>query len=235
MKVVILCGGLGSRLSEETKNIPKPMVRVGSRPIVCHIINIYKKYGIKDFILLSGYKSNIIKSYFKKEYKDANINVKVHYTGKLSQTGGRLLRVKFLLDKEEFFLMTYGDGVADINIKKLISFHIKNKKTVTVTAVKPPVRFGELTINKNQVVRFDEKIQSKSGWISGGFFVVNRKIFKFLKNDTTVFEKEPINKLVKQKQLSAYKHKGFWQCMDTLRDKKYLVSLLRKGKAKWIK
>ena len=233
MKAVILCGGLGSRLAEETTVIPKPMVKIGSRPIICHIIDIYKKYGIKNFILLTGYKSSIISKFFLSGYK--NLNIKIVYTGKKSSTGGRLLRAKKYLIKENFFLLTYGDGVSDINIKKLINFHKKKKKLATVTIVKPPVRFGEIKYKENLVTSFKEKPQADSGWISGGFFVFSNKIFDFLKNDTTVLEKGPMINLVKKKQLAAYKHTGFWQCMDTLREKKLLVRLLNKGKAVWLK
>jgi glucose-1-phosphate cytidylyltransferase len=231
LKAVILCGGYGSRLSEETVNIPKPMVKIGKKPIVCHIIDIFKKYGIEDFLLLTGYKSSIIKKYFQTGYK--NLNIQTLYTGKNSQTGGRLLRAKKYLLNENFFFLTYGDGVSDVNIKKLVNFHIKNKRVGTVTMVKPTVRFGELKHSKNLVTSFKEKPQAESGWISGGFFLFNKEIFRFLKNDLTILEKSPMIALVKKKQLSGYKHNGFWQCMDTMREKKLLISLLAKGKAPW--
>ncbi len=231
LKAVILCGGYGSRLSEETVSIPKPMVKIGKKPIVCHIIDIFKKYGINDFLLLTGYKSSVINSYFRKGYK--KLKIKTLYTGKNSQTGGRLLRAKKYLSNENNFFLTYGDGVSDIDVKKLLNFHVKNKRVGTVTMVKPTVRFGELKFNKNLITSFKEKPQAENGWISGGFFVFNKEIFKFLKNDLTVLEKSPMISLVKKKQLSGYKHKGFWQCMDTLREKKLLISLLAKGKAPW--
>lgn len=233
LKAVILCGGFGSRLSEETVNIPKPMIKIGKKPIVCHIIDIFKKHGVNNFLLLTGYKSFIIKNYFQKNYR--NLNIQTLYTGKSSQTGGRLLRAKKYLVNEKFFFLTYGDGVSSINIKKLLNFHIKNKKVGTVTMVKPTVRFGELKHNKNLITSFKEKPQAERGWISGGFFVFNNEIFKFLKNDLTVLEKNPMISLVNKKQLSGYKHHGFWQCMDTLREKKILVSLLAKKKAPWKK
>ena len=232
IKTVILCGGLGTRLSEETKIIPKPMVKIGNIPILCHILNIYSKYGFNDFLLATGYKSKIIENFFKK--RKSNYNVKTIYTGKNTLTGGRLLRLKKYFKKNETFMLTYGDGVSNQNIKELLKFHLKNKKIATVTAVRPPVRFGELSINKNFVKSFKEKPQITGSWINGGFFVFNYEIFKFIKGDSVMLEKYPLEKLSKKKQLIAYKHKGFWQCMDTMRDKKYLNSLIKSNKAKWI-
>ena len=232
IKTVILCGGLGTRLSEETKIIPKPMVKIGNIPILCHILNIYSKYGFNDFLLATGYKSKIIENFFKK--RKSNYNVKTIYTGKNTLTGGRLLRLKKYFKKNETFMLTYGDGVSNQNIKELLKFHLKNEKIATVTAVRPPVRFGELSINKNFVKSFKEKPQITGSWINGGFFVFNYEIFKFIKGDSVMLEKYPLEKLSKKKQLIAYKHKGFWQCMDTMRDKKYLNSLIKSNKAKWI-
>jgi|TARA_B110001452_G_scaffold42428_1_gene32520 glucose-1-phosphate cytidylyltransferase len=230
MKIVILCGGKGTRLSEETRKIPKPMVKIGKKPILIHIMDYYKSFGFDNFILAVGYKQNIIRDYFKKN-RTFN-SVKVVDTGQNTLTGGRVLRLKKYFNKEETFLLTYGDGVTNLNLKNLIRFHKKNRKIATMTAVKPPVRFGELMIKKNIVKKFEEKPQSSSGWINGGFFVLNYKIFKYIKNDLIMLEREPLEKLVKIKQLVAYKHNGFWQCMDTLRDK-ILLNKIFKKKIPW--
>ena len=235
MKTVILCGGLGSRLSEETKTKPKPMVTIGGIPTVCHIINIYKKNGFKDFILATGYKSDYIKKYFsKKMIKKLNCKIKIVFTGHKTMTGGRVLRLKRFFKKNEDFMLTYGDGLTNQNIKRLVKMHSQSKKVATVTAVRPPIRFGELTLHGNKVKNFREKIQSNKGWINGGFFVLNYKIFKFIRNDNTMFERDPMQKLVEKKQLSAFKHKGFWHCIDTMRDKKILEQIFKSGKAPWI-
>lgn len=231
-KVVILCGGYGSRLSEETKLIPKPMVKIGGIPIVVHIIRYFKFYGFRKIILATGYKSKIIEDYFKK--RKEFYNVSTIFTGKNSLTGGRLLRLKKYLRNDEEFFLTYGDGLTDLNLKKLYKFHHRHKKLATVTAVHPPVRFGELELKQNNVRNFAEKKQVKSSWISGGFFIFNKKIFNYLKNDRTILETSPMQKLTKSKNLFAYKHEGFWQCMDTLREKKLLEDLLEKNKAPWI-
>jgi len=231
MKIVILCGGKGTRLSEETTKIPKPMVIIGNKPILIHIMNFYKFYGFNDFILAAGYKQNIIRNYFKKN-KSFN-TVKIVNTGQNTLTGGRLLRLKKYFNKNENFMLTYGDGVTNLNLKKLIKLHKKNNKIATMTAVKPPVRFGELKIKNNLVKQFKEKPQSSAGWINGGFFCMNYKIFKYLKDDT-MLERETLEKLVKLKQLAAYKYYGFWQCMDTLRDKILLNKILKKKKELWL-
>jgi glucose-1-phosphate cytidylyltransferase len=233
MKIVILCGGKGTRLSEETIKIPKPMVKIGSKPILIHIMNYYKLYGFNDFILAAGYKQKIIRDYFKKN-KNFKM-VKVVNTGQNTLTGGRLLRLKKYFNRNENFMLTYGDGVTNLNLKNLIKFHQKNNKIATITAVKPPVKFGELKIKKNLVKQFEEKPQSSDGWINGGFFVLNSKIFKYIKNDSTMLEREPLKKLVKLKQLVAYKHNGFWKCMDTLRDKILLNQIFKKKKLTWMK
>ena len=230
MKVIILCGGLGSRLSEETKTKPKPMVRIGKKPIVCHIMEIYKKFGFNEFILAAGYKSGYIKKYFKK--RKFGFKVDVISTGETTLTGGRLLRLKKIIKKNETFMLTYGDGLTSQNIKRLLNFHISQNKIATVTAVRPPVRFGELQIAKNTVSEFKEKPQSKKGWINGGFFVFNYKVFDYIKNDKISFEKEPMEKLSKNKNLMAYKHLGFWKCMDNLGDKNYLEKLYKENKFK---
>ncbi|MDB9983395.1 sugar phosphate nucleotidyltransferase [Candidatus Pelagibacter sp.] len=232
MKVVILCGGLGSRLSEETKKIPKPMVNVGKIPILVHIMNIYSKYGYNDFILALGYKKNIINNYFKKNtFK--NWNIKLVDTGYKTLTGKRLLKIRKYLSNDENFLLTYGDGVSDINLNNLINFHNKSKKVATVTAVRPPARFGQLQIKKNVVTNFDEKNQINTGWINGGYFIFNKRIFKYIPNSNTMLERDTMINLTKNNQISAYKHSGFWQCMDTLRDKELLNEIWKKNKKKW--
>ena len=226
MKVIILAGGLGTRMSEYTKTIPKPMVKIKKKPILVHIMEHYYSYGFKDFIIAGGYKSQIIKDYFKKKNKH-NWNVNIINTGLNTMTGGRLKRLKKYLE-DESFLMTYGDGISNVDIKKLIFFHNKNKKIMTLTAVRPPARFGTLKISGNIVKYFKEKSQIDEGWINGGFFVIDPKIFRYLKNDRTILERQPIEQLTKEKQLIAYKHKDFWQCFDTKRD----IDLLNKKKGK---
>ena len=225
MKVVILAGGLGTRMSEITKTIPKPMVKILNKPILIHIMEHYYKYGFKEFYIALGYKGKVIKNFFKgKKFK-----WKTHLieTGKKTMTGGRLKRLnKFL--KNDHFLMTYGDGISNVNIKKLIQFHRKNKKIATLTAVRPPARFGSIKINGKIVKVFREKSKLDEGWINGGFFVFDPKIFKYIKNDSTFLEKEPLEIISKKKQLIAYKHEGFWHCMDTLRDKYLIEKILKK-------
>jgi len=233
MKVIILCGGLGSRLAEETKKKPKPMVEIGGKPIIRHIMGIYSQFGYKDFILAAGYKAKYIKKYF--ENKKFSFNIKVINTGRNTLTGGRLLRLKKLFKKNDNFMLTYGDGLSSQNIKKLVKFHLSHKKIGTLTAVHPPVRFGELKINKDKVKLFQEKPQSKTSWINGGFFVFNYDIFDFIKGDKTMLEKEPLQKLAKSNQLHAYKHSGFWQCMDTMRDKIFLNNLVKSKSIPWKK
>ena len=233
MKAVILCGGLGTRLSEETDKIPKPMVKIGDKPIIWHIMKYFQFYGIDDFILAAGYKKQKIEEYFEnnKEFK----KIRVVDTGQETLTGGRLLRLRESLINDKFFFMTYGDGLSNIDLKKLLIFHKNHKKNATVTAVHPPVRFGELELENNNVLDFEEKPQSKAGWINGGFFVLSKKIFEYIDNDQTIFEREPMKNLCKDKQLMAYKHEDFWQCMDTLRDKNLLNKLLKENQAPWIK
>ena len=235
VKVVILCGGLGTRLSEETKLKPKPMVSIGGDPILIHIMNIYSKYGLKNFILALGYKQKYIRNYFKKNTKFKKWNIKFVNTGLKSLTAKRIELCKKYLLNDNFFLVTYGDGVTNLNIKKLIAFHLKSKKTATVTAVRPPARFGELKINQNIVAKFDEKNQINSGWINGGFFVFNREIFNFFPKKNSMLERNTMQKLTNKKQLIAYKHKGFWQCMDTMRDKQLLNKIWKNKKLKWLK
>jgi len=230
---VILCGGLGTRLAEETKITPKPMVKIGKKPILCHIIDYYKFFGVKNFYLLTGYKSKFITDYFSGGYK--KLNIKTIYTGKNSQTGGRLLRAQKFLKSEDNFYLTYGDGLSNVNLRKLYNLHVKSNFFATVTAVRPPLRFGELNLKKNVVKNFYEKTTAKESWISGGFFIFNYKIFDFLNNDATILEQKPIKSLINIRKLGAHKHNGFWQCMDTLREKIYLNKIWYKGKAPWKK
>ncbi len=235
MKVVILAGGLGTRISEYTNTIPKPMIQIGKLPILLHIMNIYIKFGHYDFFIAAGYKRNIIEKYFQNFQKEGKqftqvifkkrCNITILETGKNSMTGGRLKRVSKYIKKNEDFMFTYGDGVSSINLKKLETFHKKHRKIATVTAVRPPARFGELTISNNRVNKFLEKPQVSQGWINGGFFVANKKIFKFIKSDKTILEKDPLEKLSSKKELFAFKHFGFWRCMDTKRDRDYLDTL----------
>jgi|TARA_B110000114_G_C15077173_1_gene392337 glucose-1-phosphate cytidylyltransferase len=217
MKVVILAGGHGTRLAEYTRTTPKPMVEIAGKPILSHVMEIFQSYGFDDFIIAAGYKKEVITDYYKDSKKFKNIDIVD--TGKDTLTGGRLLRLKDMFKKDENFFMTYGDGLCDLNLDDLKDFHFKHKKLATVTAVHPPVRFGELMIEGEKVVKFEEKPQAKSGWINGGFFVLNYKIFDYIKNDNTIFERDPMIKLVLEKNLMAFKHEGFWKCMDNLRDK----------------
>ncbi len=230
MKVVILCGGLGSRLAEETKLIPKPMVKIGSKPIIDHIINIYKKHGFNDFILATGYKNKILEKYFSNRK-----NIDCIYTGKNTLTGGRLLRLKKYFKKDENFLLTYADGLTNQNLRKIVRFHLKHKRIATLTSVKPPARFGEIKIIGNRVKSFKEKPQLQNNWINGGYFIFNSKIFNFISGDNEMLEREPFQKLTRSKNLMAYKHYGFWQCMDTMRDKNLLIKLIKEKKAPWLK
>jgi len=229
MKVVILAGGFGTRISEYTKSIPKPMIKINGTPILVHIMKHYAKFGFNDFYIALGYKGDVIKNYFKK--KKFNWNINLIDTGKNTMTGGRLKRLKKYLIGETFFL-TYGDGLSDINIMKLLQFHKKNKKLVTLTAVRPPARFGALKLNGNSVSYFKEKSRMDEGWINGGFFVISDKFLNFIKNDKTYLEREPLEKVTKVKELSAYRHNGFWQCIDNMRD---LILINKKIKEKKIK
>jgi glucose-1-phosphate cytidylyltransferase len=231
MKVVILAGGKGTRLSEYTKILPKPMIKIGSKPILEHIINYYMKFGYRDFIIASGYKHKIIKNYFKNKKKFANIEVV--NTGVETLTGLRLKKLKNKL--KQTFMLTYGDGLANINLKKLLNFHKKSKKLITLTAVHPPARFGELSIKKQTVTKFEEKPQLQKGWINGGYFVVEPKFLEFIENKNVMLERSPLIKAVNKKKLGAYKHEGFWFCMDTLRDKKVLDNMIKNKKSPWIK
>ena len=231
MKVVILCGGLGTRLSEETHKIPKPLIKLGKKTILDYIIEHFTKYNFNEILICGGYKITILKNYYKN-----NKNIKVLNTGVYSQTGARIKKIKqFLGDNENFFL-TYGDGLSNIDIDKLLAYHIKHKKIATLTAVRPIPRFGHLTLEKDNVIQFKEKDRMSEGWINGGFFVLNKRVFDYISNkNNEIFEKKPLEKLSKNSELKAYKFNGFWHCVDTIRDKKYLISLLKQKKAPWIK
>ena len=238
IKAVILCGGLGTRFSEETLFKPKPMIEIGKYPILLNIVKIYNDYNISDFIIATGYKHEYINHYFNKVfpkisnqnvkkkkfskftvYEFNNFNITIYFTGNNSLTGGRIKRLNKILKKEDNFFCTYGDGVSDINIKKLYNFHIKHNKIATLTSVRPPARFGRLKINGNLVTSFSEKPQLSEGRINGGFFVLKKEIFNLIKGDNVNFEKEVLPKIAKRKQLTSYKHNAYWRCMDTLRDK----------------
>ena len=229
-KVVILCGGLGTRIGHETKYKPKPMIKIDTKPIIWHVMKIYQKFGYNDFILAAGYKHKMIHAFFKNSNE---FNVKVINTGINTNTGGRILSIKKHI-KDDYFFLTYGDGLSNVNIKKLLKFHIKNKGIATLTAVNPPVRFGEIKFDRKIIKSFKEKPQAGVGWINGGFFVLNKKIFNYIDSKKTVFEREPLSELSKKKKLFGYKHKGFWQCMDTIRDKENLQKIIKKGKLKWL-
>ena len=252
MKVLILAGGLGTRLSEYTESIPKPMVMVGGKPILWHIMKTYAKFDLKNFYIALGYKSKVIKEYFL-NYRTLNsdftvdlfngsiethqqdtVDWKVNLvdTGLNSMTGGRVKRMQNLIG-DETFLLTYGDAVADINISELIKFHKNHGKMVTVTAVRPEARFGELGIENNAVTSFKEKPQTTKGWINGGYFVVEPEFFKFIENDGTILEKTPLEKVAQMGELMSYQHEGFWQCMDTNRDKELLEGLWEANNAPW--
>tara|TARA_Y100000992_G_scaffold301496_1_gene272554 strand:- start:1798 stop:2562 length:765 start_codon:yes stop_codon:yes gene_type:complete len=251
MKAVILAGGLGTRISEESSVKPKPMIEVGGKPILWHIMKIYSHYGINDFVICCGYKGYMIKEYFTNYFlhmSDVTVdlssnNIEVHHkraepwkitlvdTGERTQTGGRIKRVKDYIDED--FCMTYGDGLSSINIKSLIKFHSSHKGLATITAVQPPGRFGSLVIDNDKVDSFIEKPQGDGGWINGGFFVLKKEVIDLITNDNTIWEKEPLEKLAKMKELYCYAHDGFWRPMDTLRDKNILEELWSKGNAPW--
>jgi len=243
MKVIILAGGLGTRLSEYTKSVPKPMVTIGGYPILIHVINIYTRQGFNQFYIATGYKKEIIRKYFKNYKKNGesfkakifkkNCYITLIDTGIKTLTGGRLKRIKKYLINKENFMFTYGDGICDVNIKKLIKLHITKKKLITVTAVRPPARFGEIILKNNNVIKFKEKPQITQGWINGGFFVAKKNFLNLIKSDETILEKEPLENATKSKNLSAYTHNGFWKCMDTKRDKDELEKIYKKNKFHW--
>ncbi|MDA7472525.1 sugar phosphate nucleotidyltransferase [Candidatus Pelagibacter ubique] len=231
MQLVIFAGGLGTRISEETDYVPKPMVKIGKKPILWHIIKYYSVFGFSEFIICGGYKISIIKNYFKKSKNHRSWNIKVINTGKASNTGERLKRIKKYINGS--FCLTYGDGLSNVNIDKLINFHEKNKPIVTLTTIKPQPLFGRLIFKGNKVIKFLEKEQKKESWINGGFFVCEKKIFNHLNKKNTIFEKDTLSSLAMKKELIAYKHRDFWYCMDTLRDKRHLNSLWFSKKAPW--
>lgn len=252
MKVVILAGGMGTRISEESHLKPKPMIEIGGRPILWHIMKHYAAYGFNEFIIALGYKGEVIKQYFVDYYTlnhDFTVSLldgevqsikrntcepwKVHLidTGQLTLTGGRLKRLASIINEEDF-MMTYGDGVSNVNLDALIRFHQENKGLVTLTAVRPPARFGALEFEGNKICHFKEKSTLHEGWINGGFFVINSKALNYIKEDV-MWEHAPMENLSKDGELYAYKHEGFWRCMDTGRDLKYLEDIWQTGKAPW--
>jgi glucose-1-phosphate cytidylyltransferase len=253
MIAVILAGGFGTRLSEETGIRPKPMIEIGGKPILWHIMNIYAAHGVSEFIIAAGYKAEVIKEYFLNFYainNDITIdlttgdtiihegnqpNWKIHIidTGLYTQTGGRLKRLKRWVEKEESFMFTYGDGVADIDISALLEFHKSHGKLATVTTVRSPARFGRIAFQGDKVTDFYEKPQAAEGWINGGFFVLSPKTIDYIENDGTIWERNPVEQLALNGQLMGYRHYGFWSCMDTLKEKNYLEDLWNSGKAPW--
>lgn len=253
MKLIILAGGLGTRISEESMVRPKPMVEIGGMPILWHILKLYSVHGINDFVICCGYKGYMIKEYFANYFlhnSDVTIDMKnnsmeVHQqysepwrvtlvnTGDTTMTGGRLKRVSEHIKNEECFCMTYGDGLSDVNITQLINFHKKEGVKATLTATFPPGRFGALDMQKNRVKSFREKPQGDGSMINGGFFVLSPKVLNYLEDDTTIWEREPLSRLAEEGELAAFSHRQFWQPMDTLRDKHYLEKLWSSGKAPW--
>lgn len=255
MKVVILAGGLGSRISEESVFKPKPMVETGGKPILWHIMKIYSHYGFNDFVILCGYKGYLIKEYFINYYRhmsdltvDLNNNSITYHknlaepwkvtlldTGLETMTGGRIKRARDYIG-DETFMLTYGDGVADIDLSELLEYHKKKNKLLTMTAVQPEGRFGALVMDENHIVNsFQEKPKGDGAWINGGFFVCEPQIINYIEGDNTIFERDPLEKLAKDGQINAFKHRDFWKPMDTLRDKNQLEKLIEEGKAPWIK
>ena len=255
MKTIILAGGFGTRLSEYTELVPKPMVEIGHKPILWHIMRLYSHFGHKDFCIALGYKAEIIKKYFSDYHLNnvdfsidlssgetetlnqfsENWNINLIDTGLNTMTGGRLKRLKEYIDPNQPFLMTYGDGVSNVDINKLIEFHKSHQKLVTVTAVRPPARFGELDITNGKVNSFIEKPQLDQGWINGGFFVIEPKFLEYIEGDEIMFEREPLEKATEEGELMAFEHEGFWQCMDTKRDHQFLEKLWSNDKAPWKK
>jgi len=232
MKVIILAGGFGTRLSEYTSTIPKPMIHVGNKPILHHIMQFYANFGHTDFYIALGYKGEVIKKYFSNIDRDWKINL--IDTGANSMTGGRVKRLQKIIGKETFML-TYGDGLSDININDLVSFHKNHGKMVTISAVRPPARFGALKLKDSEVISFKEKSQLTESWINGGFFVMEPNFFELLSSDETVLEKEPLEKVASMKELVAFRHEGFWQCMDHKLDKDLLDDMCSKKEAPWLK
>jgi glucose-1-phosphate cytidylyltransferase len=252
MKVIILAGGHGTRLAEETVILPKPMVEIGSKPILWHIMKIYAAHGFKEFLVACGYKGEIIKEYFNSYFvrnsdyfvdlssgkldvvnsSGIDWHIGLVDTGTETQTGGRILRLRKWIANDTFFV-TYGDGLSDVNIRSLLEFHRAHGLLATITAVRPPARFGGLVLDEGRVVEFSEKPQTGEGWINGGFFVFEPGVFDYLVDDTSILERDPLEKLAADGQLMAFRHTGFWQPMDTLREKQILESLWESGKAPW--
>jgi glucose-1-phosphate cytidylyltransferase len=255
MKVVLLAGGLGTRLAEETTVKPKPMVEIGDQPILWHLMKSYAADGFNEFAICLGYKGEVIKRFFFDFYRtsrDATVNLSqgtIDYhgenpedwridlidTGRDTMTGGRLHRLQSLLESEGTFMLTYGDGLCNVDINQLLDFHRQHGKLCTMTAVRPPARFGTMIFDGDRVAHFEEKPQTGEGWINGGFFVMEPGVFDYLDGDATVLELEPLERLAQDGQLMAYRHEGFWQCMDTIRDKKRLESIWAGGNAPWKK
>ena len=230
MKAVILAGGYGTRISEESNIIPKPLIAIGGKPILWHIMKIYSAYKIDDFVICLGYKGEKIKEYFE-QFDSKLWNIQLIDTGLDTMTGGRLKRIQDKIDNT--FCVTYGDGLSDVNLNNLVTFHKEKKSLATLTAIHPPERFGVLNLSGDYVTEFHEKHTGESSWINGGFFVFEPEIFDYLQNDSTVLEKAPLETLAKEQKLSAFKHNGFWHPMDTLRDKKHLEDLWTSEKAPW--
>ena len=230
MKAVILAGGYGTRISEESHIIPKPLIEIGGKPILWHIMKIYSAYKIDDFVICLGYKGEKIKEYFE-QFDSKLWNIQLIDTGLDTMTGGRLKRIQDKIDNT--FCMTYGDGVSDVNLNNLLTFHKEKKSLATLTAIHPPERFGVLNLSGDYVTEFHEKHTGESSWINGGFFVFEPEIFDYLQNDSTVLERTPLETLAKEQKLAAFKHNGFWHPMDTLRDKKHLEDLWTSEKAPW--
>jgi len=230
MKAVILAGGYGTRISEESNIIPKPLIAIGGKPILWHIMKIYSAYKIDDFVICLGYKGEKIKEYFE-QFDSKLWNIQLIDTGLDTMTGGRLKRIQDKIDNT--FCVTYGDGLSDVNLNNLVTFHKEKKSLATLTAIHPPERFGVLNLSGDYVTEFHEKHTGESSWINGGFFVFEPEIFDYLQNDSTVLERAPLETLAKEQKLSAFKHNGFWHPMDTLRDKKHLEGLWTSEKAPW--
>lgn len=255
MKVVILSGGLGTRISEESHLRPKPMIEIGGKPILWHIMNIYAAYGINEFIIAAGYKAEVIKGYFLNFYginnditidlmsgkniihdgKQPNWKIHIVDTGLYTQTGGRIKRLKKWLENSDTFMVTYGDGLSDVNIGALLDFHKSHGKLVTMTTVLPPARFGRIYFNDNEICHFEEKPKTDEGWINGGFLVFNRGALDYIEGDETILERQPMQQLARDGQLMGYRHHGFWSCMDTLKEKNILDELWNSGKPPWLK
>ena len=234
MKVLILAGGFGTRLSEETDLIPKPLVKIGEKPILWHIMKHYSAFGYNEFVILLGYKGNMIEDYFSNQSDSSNWNITFLDTGLNTDTGGRIKRAERIIDKKPF-LLTYGDGLANIDLNKLISFHENHDGLVTMTSVQLASRFGILEISdEERVTQFKEKPKENEAWINGGFFICEPDILNYIKNDSTTFEKDPLATLTEDGKLFTYRHKGFWKCMDTLRDKRELDELAKSDSPPWI-